>query len=348
MVLPSGGRLGGRSKVTSSEASYGAICSVFGDPHYRTFDGRIFNFQGTCDYILAQTRDHNEITVIVRNDARLNEQYAWTKSIRIQVGGAKIYFLQKSRVKVNRKRVVLPYVHRRSKFSVVTDGRLVALKTPSGIKVSWDGDSYLEVYVPRDMKNAMRGLCGNYNNDRSDDFIGQGGALYVDAEQFANTWLTGRRRCRRNSPTSVNVPSTRCQSDQLRLEKAKVPCTALYGKGFERCRSSLEVEQYFSSCITDMCECDNGTRCFCVSILAYVRACTLMGFDVQRHLPAVCKGVRIPKHVSGLLISLWESANSLFVRDKYVTPTGKRLHAGYVQKVEARKNIPFDTTARSK
>ena len=41
--------------------------------------------------------------------------------------------------------------------------------------------------------------------------------------------------------------------------------------------------------------------------------------------------------VSGLLISLWEPANSLFVRDKYVTPTGKRLHAGYVQKAEARK-----------
>jgi len=42
--------------------------------------------------------------------------------------------------------------------------------------------------------------------------------------------------------------------------------------------------------------------------------------------------VRIPKHVSGLFISLWEPANSLFV-----TPTGKRLHAGYVQKAEARK-----------
>ena len=42
--------------------------------------------------------------------------------------------------------------------------------------------------------------------------------------------------------------------------------------------------------------------------------------------------VRIPKHVSGLLISLWEPANSPFVRDKYVTPTGKWPHAGYVQK----------------
>ena len=50
---------------------------------------------------------------------------------------------------------------------------------------------------------------------------------------------------------------------------------------------------FLRSCITDMCECDNGTRCFCVSILAYVRACTLMGFDVQRHLPAVCKGGKI-------------------------------------------------------
>ena len=46
--------------------------------------------------------------------------------------------------------------------------------------------------------------------------------------------------------------------------------------------------------------------------------------------------MRIPKHVSGLLISLWEPANSLFVRDKYVPFTGKRLHAGYVQKAEAK------------
>ena len=36
-------------------------------------------------------------------------------------------------------------------------------------------------------------------------------------------------------------------------------------------------------------------------------------------------------HVSGLLISILSSANSLFVRDKYVTPAVKRLHQGYAE-----------------
>jgi len=45
--------------------------------------------------------------------------------------------------------------------------------------------------------------------------------------------------------------------------------------------------------------------------------------------------------MSWLLINLWEPANPLFARDKYVTPTGKRLYVGNAQKRNQTKRYRF-------
>ena len=57
--------------------------------------------------------------------------------------------------------------------------------------------------------------------------------------------------------------------------------------------------------------------------------------------------IYLPINISGLFISLWGPDNSLFIRDKYHTSTGKVVDVGYAQKTEANKKGQFDTTARS-
>ena len=64
--------------------------------------------------------------------------------------------------------------------------------------------------------------------------------------------------------------------------------------------------------------------------------------------PHIDRCVHIPKHVSGLLISLWEPANSLFVRDNMSRPQESGYMQATYKKRKHVKNIPFDTTARNK
>ena len=79
-----------------------AVCTVFGDPHYRTFDGTLYNFQGLCNYILARDCVSRDFSIHVRNDARQTHEFAWTKSVTIRLDKIKIYLFRNFRVKVNR------------------------------------------------------------------------------------------------------------------------------------------------------------------------------------------------------------------------------------------------------
>ena len=81
-----------------------AVCAVFGDPHYRTFDGRIYNFQGMCNYILAEDCGNKvgNFSVRVRNEARMSEDFSWTKSVTVVLAGSRVNLLENFRVKVDR------------------------------------------------------------------------------------------------------------------------------------------------------------------------------------------------------------------------------------------------------
>lgn len=73
------------SRSFSSCRAGDGVCTVFGDPHYRTFDGKFYSFKGACKYQLASDCSGHTFSVRVTNDARSTRFSAWTKTIAIKV-----------------------------------------------------------------------------------------------------------------------------------------------------------------------------------------------------------------------------------------------------------------------
>ena len=264
-----------------------STCTTYGDPHYQTFDNKMYNFQGSCKYLLTSDCRRKNFSVRVRNERRSSRLFSWTKHVAIHIGKTVIALYQNLQVRVNRTKVYLPFYHL-PRFHITKTNFMISVVTDIGLQVSWDGDSYTEIQVPNRFRGALCGLCGNFNGKANDDLKLRNGKMASSIAEFGNNWTVGKRRnCNRVPAPPILSGALQCNSF-TKLLRARRKCSALKSPSFALCYSKVKPNEYYRSCVTDMCQCKNGNRCACASLMAYVRACKRQGVLLSWRTNTAC------------------------------------------------------------
>ncbi|KAK2864906.1 hypothetical protein Q7C36_004060, partial [Tachysurus vachellii] len=251
-----------------------ATCSASGDPHYTSFDGHRFDFQGTCHYTLAtvcnDTLGLPYFQVIARNEPWNGLSVSITVEVYVNVSGHLVHVSHDmyGTAEIDSETRNLPAVLDSGRVSVSSSGRNTFITTDFGLSVSYDGSWVVLITVPGNYSGATCGLCGNFNGDSNDDFRLQSGRLSFSAAEFGADWKVGNEtRC--DGGCGDSCPT--CQ-DPSRAQSLCGIITDNQGP-LSFCHADVDPLAYYNDCVFDLCLSEHRNDVLCRSIETYVSAC---------------------------------------------------------------------------
>ncbi|KFO54614.1 Otogelin, partial [Corvus brachyrhynchos] len=257
-----------------------AECSISGDTHLMTFDGRKYTFQATCQYILAKSRTSGMFTVSLQNaPCGQNQDGSCIQSISLilkQDPKRQVTLTHSGDVLIyDQFKINLPYADELFEIRKLSSVFL-QVKTQIGLQILYDREG-LRLYLQVDerWKDDTVGLCGTFNGNTEDDFLSPVGVTESTPELFGNTWKTSSACVLVRDSSQVDPCDVHLQAASYAAEA----CSILTKDLFAPCYPYLSPVPYFEQCRRDTCKC--GQTCFCSALAHYAHHCRRFGVVID-------------------------------------------------------------------
>ncbi|XP_061578769.1 otogelin-like protein [Cololabis saira] len=256
-----------------------AVCTVYSDRHYHTFDGLEYDYRSDCQVYLLKSVGEMDVSIVAQNKDCYESGIVCMKMLVIHVGLTKIYFTDNSG-----NPSPSTVVGRRSEFELWKAGYYTVVHfSNQDLTILWDRKTTVHIRAGPRWKGLFSGLCGNFDSVTVNDMTTSSHMEVNNAQTFGDSWTLGQ--C--ESDYIVERP---CEGDLGRQPYAKRECAVLYSDVFAPCHNVVDVAWFYKNCLTDTCSCNRGgdCECLCTSIAAYAHKCCQQGVTIHWRSPSVC------------------------------------------------------------
>lgn len=282
-------------------------CTGWGDPHYVTFDGLYYSYQGNCTYVLVE-----EITPTVDNfgvyidnyHCDVNDKVSCPRTIIVRHETQEVLIKtvqmlpMKVQVLVNKQAVALPY--KKYGLQVYQSGINYMVDIPElGALISYNGLSFSIRLPYRLFGNNTKGQCGTCTNSTKDDCMLPSGEVISDCEVAADQWAVNdpsKPHCPHTSFTTRRPATTASGSTSPHKNCSSPLCELIMDSLFAPCHALAPPKHYYEACLFDTCFVPNSGL-ECASLQTYAALCAHEGIciDWRNHTHGACS-VTCPPH----------------------------------------------------
>nr|XP_040142673.1 mucin-2 [Ictidomys tridecemlineatus] len=285
-------------------------CTGWGDPHYVTFDGLYYSYQGNCTYVLVEevTPQVDNFGVYIDNyHCDVNDQVSCPRTLIVRHETQEVLMQTtqmmplKVQVQVNKQAVALPY--KKYGLQVYESGISFVVDIPElGALISYNGLSFSIRLPYRLFGNNTKGQCGTCTNSTADDCVLPSGEITSNCEAAADQWVVNdpsKPHCPHGSFTTRRPALTTPGGSPSTLPENCTPsplCQLIKDSLFSQCHASVPPQHYYEACVFDSCFVP-GSGLECASVQAYAALCAQQGVcvDWRDHTHGACS-VTCPSH----------------------------------------------------